>query len=134
MLMVNSLPTRLGHPGEESLEGQLSEADTTELELTHIAPGSATDAAAIALTNLELGLAKALGNTRFLCHGFLLALSERHAETGKQSSGLVIGRRRRGDGDVHPECPLDLLIVDLGEDEDVFDAQRIVATSVESAR
>jgi len=73
MLMTSNLsPTGLGHAGKEPLEGELAEAQPTQLELAHVAPGTTADAAPVPVTDLELRLAETLGDHGLAGHGILL--------------------------------------------------------------
>src|SRR5438309_9427264 len=57
--------------------------------------------------------------------------SEREAEGVEQGSPLGIGTGGGDDGDVHAPGGVDLVVVDLGEDELLGDAERVVAPAVE---
>src|ERR1700716_3555014 len=60
--------------------------------------------------------------------------SEREAEGVEQGSSLGIGTGGGDDGDVHAPGGVDLVVVDLGEDELLGDAERVVAPTVEAGR
>ena len=52
---------------------------------------------------------------------------ERKAERRQQRPRLVVGSRRRGDGDVHSPQRVDLVVIDLGEDDLLLEAEVVVA-------
>src|SRR5688500_17149973 len=60
------------------------------------------------------------------------SLPERHRETGEELSFLLVGPRRRADDDVHAPILLDVVEVDLGEDDLLAHAERVVAAPVEA--
>src|SRR5262249_33146162 len=47
----------------------------------------------------------------------LSSFAERHTHGAQQAASLLVGPRRRVDDDVHSPKPIDLVVVDLGEDE-----------------
>src|SRR5579883_1988917 len=65
--------------------------------------------------------------------GFLL-LPEGEVESLEQSSALTVVLRRRRNRDVHAPDLIDLVVLDLGEDDLLLDAQAVVAATVEGAR
>src|SRR5690348_14196549 len=71
--------------------------------------------------------------TASLAIGGSLSVPEREAERGEQGARLVVRLRRRGDGDVHAPERVDLVVLDLGEDDLLADAQAVVAPAVEGA-
>src|SRR5687768_8819955 len=58
---------------------------------------------------------------------------ERHAEELEELAPLLIGLRRRHDADLEPSQPVDLVVVDLGVDELLAQAEAEVAPPVERA-
>src|SRR3954466_14208756 len=56
---------------------------------------------------------------------------EGHAHVAEQSATLFVAPRRGHDGDVHALDLLDPVVVDLGEDDLLLDAERVVALPVE---
>ena len=58
--------------------------------------------------------------------GLLVLLSEREAEGGQQCSALFVGACGGGDGDVHASGGVDAVVVDLGEDQLVVDAEGVL--------
>src|SRR5437870_8793252 len=75
------------------------------------------------------------------CNSFLASASppglrgsERHADELQQLPRLFVGLRRRDDRDVHAARLVDLHVVDLGEQQLVAQAERVVAAAVEPAR
>src|SRR4051794_21262860 len=59
---------------------------------------------------------------------------ERHAEAVQQRERLRVGLRRRRERHVQPAHLVDRVVVDLGEDDLLADAHRVVAAAVEAAR
>src|SRR5690606_3688323 len=69
--------------------------------------------------------------------GRLLALGvagERHLEATEQGTRLLVGLGGGADDDVHAPDLVDLVVVDLGEDDLLFEAEGIVATTVKAVR
>src|SRR3954447_23233762 len=65
---------------------------------------------------------------------FSVSLPEREIESGQQRAGFVVGARGGAHRDVHaPRFP-HLVEIDLGENDVLLDAQRIVAAAVEALR
>src|SRR5437868_8547761 len=58
-------------------------------------------------------------------------LPEREAEGCEERPRLVVRLRRGVDGDIHAADGVDLVVVDLGEDDLLLDAERVVAAAVE---
>src|SRR4051812_18592413 len=58
-------------------------------------------------------------------------LPEREAERGEERARLVVRFRRGVDGDVHAADRVDLVVVDLGEDDLLLHAERVVTAAVE---
>src|ERR1700742_2403836 len=65
---------------------------------------------------------------------FSRSLPEREIECGQQGPRLVVGLRSRADRDVHAARFRDLVEVDLGENDVLLDAERVVAAAVEALR
>src|SRR5450756_3184360 len=63
-----------------------------------------------------------------------LLSAERHSEFLQKNPGPVIRACRRDDGDVETLGLVDFRGIDLGEDEVILDAERVIAPAVESAR
>src|SRR5918911_4309135 len=61
-------------------------------------------------------------------------LAERHPERPQQRAALLVVAGRRDHRDVHSLDLLDLVVVDLGEDDLLADAERVVALAVEGLR
>ena len=61
-----------------------------------------------------------------------LVLPERHADELQQLARLFVGLRRGDDRDVHAARLVDLHVVDLGEQQLVAQAERVVAAAVEA--
>src|SRR5512145_2211356 len=60
-----------------------------------------------------------------------LSTPERHAQVREQRLGVVVALGGRADGHVHAGDLLHLVVVDLGEDDLLADAERVVAAAVE---
>src|SRR5437899_4783942 len=58
--------------------------------------------------------------------------TERHPEAAQQCASLFVRSRRRHDRDLHAAQAIDLVIVDLREDELLFEPEREVASAVEA--
>src|SRR5688572_10262272 len=95
---------------------------------TAMAPGIGPD--------LELGLALLLLDQGLLGHASLPAsvASEGESEGVEQGPALVIGTAGGHDGDVHPPDGVHLVVVDLGKDELLGDAEAVVSPAVETIR
>src|SRR5215470_18656471 len=65
---------------------------------------------------------------------FSVSLPEREIESGQQGPRLVVGVGRGADGDVHATGLRDLVEIDLGENDVLLDAERVVAAAVEALR
>src|SRR6185295_9458941 len=105
--------------------------DAAEAELAVEAPRATAQFAAIAMPPFELQLLTLFCDLRSGRHSSLLA-RERHAELAQHVQRTLVIAGRRHDGDVHSLGLLDLVVVHLGEDQMVANAQRIVAPAVEA--
>src|SRR5438477_3970457 len=63
----------------------------------------------------------------------LSSVLEREAERREQRTRLVVGFSGGVDGDVHSAQRVDLVVLDLGEDDLLLDAQAVIAAAVEGA-
>src|SRR5512139_4351424 len=63
-----------------------------------------------------------------------VSLPEREIESGQQGPRLFVGLGRGTDRDVHTAGFRDLVEVDLGENNVLLDAERVVAAAVEALR
>jgi hypothetical protein len=68
IFLMSPLPAGLDDAGNFSLERHAAEADTAHFKLADKSAGAATDAAAVALAHLELGLLEFLYDFRGACH------------------------------------------------------------------
>src|ERR1700679_3657297 len=59
---------------------------------------------------------------------------ERKFEGFEQSTAVLVVRGGRRDGDIHPANLVDLVVLNLGENDLLLDAQAVVAAPVEGAR
>src|SRR3990172_2940847 len=130
---VSLLPARLDDAGDLALQRTVAEADAAHLELAQERAGTAAQRAAIVLSHRELQLALRLGHLGKLRHSDLLAplLAERHAEQPEERAALLVVPGARHHRDVQSLDLLDLVVVDLGEDDLLAHAQRVVALAVE---
>ena len=128
-------PARLGHAGKRALEGEVrgSRSGTA---------GTCGGTRALARTGGS-GCARA-PRTSASCASWPSRRSSPRVRSfprqffrngmpkrGEQRPRLVVGPGRRHDADVHALDLLDLRVVDLGEDQLVADAERVVAAAVE---
>src|SRR5438128_8586486 len=58
--------------------------------------------------------------------------AERHPEAAQQRARLFVRPRRRADRDLHAAQPVDLVVLDLGEDELLLEPEGVVAAPVEA--
>jgi hypothetical protein len=148
-LLYQSLPARLHNARNLSFESERTEAETANAELTKVSPGTTAELAAVVLTGLELRLTCVFDALCCSCHNVYLypskpvealrpfelrSLAEGHTKALEQCASAVVVLGCRHDGDVHALNLVDLRVIDLGEDELIAQAQRIVATSVEALR
>src|SRR4051812_13576147 len=143
MDMARLLPAALRHAGDVAVVRELAQADAAQAELAEHGACAAAAAAARVRAGLVLGgacLAGALGELGHLLGvlggldvGVALA-AEGHAERLEQGVGLGVGRRARRDRDVEAADRIDRVVVDLGEDDLLADAEVVVAAAVEGAR
>src|SRR5438067_9354047 len=65
---------------------------------------------------------------------FSSVLRKRHAEPAQERQALLVRLRRGRDRDVEAANLLNVVVVDLGEDDLLVDAERVVAATVERSR
>src|SRR5271169_60865 len=129
---ITPLPARFRHSRAFSLERHAAETDTAHLELANIAASAATAAAAVAHTDLKLGLLERLGDFSGACH--LLCCSffaQRETETLQQFAAFLVVPRRGGQGDVHALDLVHTRVINLRKYQLVLQAKRVVAATVE---
>src|ERR687891_2386450 len=129
------LPARLRHSGHGALVRELAQADPAEAEPAIHGARTAALRAARVLAHPEFRLSRLLDDERLLGHELVRpSLSgERHAERAEQRAPVLVRLRRGGDRDVEPADRGHLVVVDLGEDDLLADADRVVAAAVERA-
>ena len=110
------------------------QADPAEPELLVDGAWPATALAARVAAHLELRRALLLVDECLLRHGLARLLSEREAEGREECATLRVGASGGHDRDVEAPRRVDLVVVDLGEDQLVVDAERVVAVPVEGTR
>src|SRR3954471_12163200 len=131
------LPAGLGHARDDALVRELPQADSAEPELAEDGAGTSATVAARVVAHLVPLRAGLLDAKRCLGHAVLVLPSvrrERHPEAAQQLARLVVrlgGGRNR---DVEAADLLDVVVVDLGKDDLLADAERVVAAAVERAR
>src|SRR5918994_1274588 len=130
------LPAALRHAGDRAVVGELPQADPAQAELAEDRTRTPTPVAARVRARLELLRPGLLDHQRLLCHLVLLPLlaGERQAERAQQRERLVVRLGSGRDRDVEPANLGDVVVVDLGKDELLADAERIVSASVERPR
>src|SRR5947199_1136147 len=138
MRAPTSSPRRLGHARHLAGVDHGAETDPAEAEALVHRTRPATPATPRVPAHLELRCALLLLHESLLGHSSLpLALfvaAERETEGSQQRAALVVGGARGDDGDVHPADGVDLVVVDLGEDQLLGDAERVVPATVERVR
>src|SRR6059058_5338081 len=131
------LPARLGHAGDDTLVREVAQADPAEAELAIDRAGPAAPVAARVVAHLVLVSPLLLDDEARLCHLLLLppvaVAAQRQAEGLEQRAGGLVGLGARRDRHVEAANLLDVVVVDLGEDELLAHAERVVAAAVERA-
>src|SRR4249919_748821 len=132
----SSLPAALRHPGNRAVVRELPQTDPAQAELAKHRTRTPAAVAARVRTRLELLRPGLLDHQRLLCHLLLLPLlaGERQAERAQQRERLVVRLGSCRDRDVEPADLRDVVVVDLGKDELLANAERIVSAAVERAR
>src|ERR1019366_4430565 len=142
--MARRSPTRLRHAGDVSVVRQLAQADPADAELA-VDRAGATAAAATGVTpGLVLGRPLLADSLRKLGHVLLLILvggrrlgtallRKRHPERLQQGERFFVAGGARRDRDVETAHLIDLVVVDLGEDDLLTHAHRVVPAAVERA-
>src|SRR5258708_3593520 len=145
------LPARLDHAGHFTIQRQLPEAQPANSELAQERARTAAAPATVPVAALELRLLflfvcklvrirslAVFGDLGGCCHSeilfLLLLLPERHSHLLEQRHAFGVRPGSGGYGYVHSPGLIDLRIIDLGEDQLVFNAQRVVAAPVERFR
>src|SRR4051812_3293887 len=126
------LPRRLDDSCNFALQGAIAEADPAHLELVQERPAAAAELAARIRAHLELRLLLQALRLRHLGELRHLGRPEGHPEIAQQSAALFVALRRGHDGDVHALDLLDPVVVDLGKDDLLLDAERVVPAAVEA--
>src|SRR5215472_6466556 len=138
-----SLPTGLHDAGNFTVQRELTEAEPAHAVLAQEAARAAAAPAAIPVAALELrrllllrrGQLNIFCDFRECCHLFCaLLLPERHSHLLQKGASFGIGSRRGGDRDVHTLGLFDLRVIDLGENQLIPQAHRVVAAAVEGFR
>src|SRR5580700_2650147 len=133
--VIMGSPARLDHARDLATEGEQPEADPAEFELAVIAASAPAHLAPVAVPRGELGLRIEFCELTGTRHEFfpipLSGRPERHAELLQESAPLFVGTRSRHEADVEPLDRVDLVVVDLGEDDLLLQAERVVALAVE---
>src|SRR5208283_5057884 len=126
-------PAGLGHARHLAGMHELAQTDTAEPELAVDRTRAAAAAAPCVAAHFELGLGLLLLYQCLLGHGSALLpfTSEREPEGVEQRPAFGIGAAGRHNRDVHASGGVDLVVVDLGEDQLLGDAEGVVAPAVE---
>src|SRR3954454_463104 len=142
---IDRSPARLRHARDHPVVRELAQAGPAQAELAGDGTRAAAPAAPRVLAGLVLGgalLAHPLGGLRhggrqllrgdgFVVEGLeagrTALAGERHAEGVEQGERLGVGLRGRREGHVETAHLVDLVVVDLGEDDLLTDAHRVVA-------
>src|SRR5207247_7337475 len=125
-------PAGLAHAGDFAAEGELPEADATQLELAQRAATATAALAAVVAAHLELRRSLDLLDPALLRHAISSGhrdrglAPERHAQFLEQRQRGVVAPGAGHEGDVHPVDALDFVVVDLGEDHLLLEADRVV--------
>src|SRR4051812_19055467 len=129
------LPGALGHARDDALMGELPQADAAEPELLEHGARAPAAVAAGVVAHLELRGAGGLHPQRLLGHLPVASVGcERQPERQEERARLIVRCRGRRDRDVEAADQVDAVVVDLGEDDLLADAQRVVAAPVERVR
>src|ERR1700751_438668 len=129
---ISLLPARFHDSRDLSLESHAAETNAAHLELADIAAGAATDTAAIAHANLELGLLQGLGDFCGACHllcGSFFAQGKTKAL--EQFASYFVVLRGGGKSDVHALDLVHARIVNFREHQLVLQAQGVIAAAIE---
>src|SRR5581483_608277 len=126
------LPGALRHAGDDALVGELPQADPAEPELAEHGTRPSAAVAAGVVAHLELCGAGGLHPQGLLGHLPVASVgSEREAERIQERARLDVVRRGRGDRDVEAADLIDAVVIDLGKDDLLADAERVIAAAVE---
>src|SRR3954454_4730051 len=132
------LPGALGHARDHALVGELPQADAADPELLEDGTRPPALVAAGVVAHLELLRARRLHDQRLLGHALLLVPpclgGERQAQPQEERPRLLVVLGGGRDRDIEAADLVDAVVVDLGEDDLLADADRIVAATVEGAR
>src|SRR4051812_11237459 len=133
------LPTGLRHAGDGALVGELPQANAANAELPEHGARTPTAAAARVCADLVLRRPLLLDNEARLRHVVLVpplavGARERQAESLQQCARLFVGLGAGRDRHVEASNLLDCVVVDLGKDDLLADAERVVAAAVERTR
>src|SRR5687768_5545437 len=123
-------PARLGHTGQLAAQRHQAQADAAQPEVTVESTRAAAGLAAIDGPGRKLRGAVDLRPLTSTCH---VSAPERHTEGGEELFCFLVGIGGSDERNVHALDLLDLVEVDLGEHDLLFEAERVVAGSVEAA-
>src|SRR5438105_5218891 len=127
------LPTGFHDAGDFTLERHAAKTDSAHLEFANEGARAAANAATIAYPDLELGLLERLGDFCSACHLLCYPRSaQRKAETLEQFAAFFVVVRGGGQGDVHALDLVHTRVINFRKDQLIFQAQRVVAASIES--
>src|SRR5438477_2189082 len=133
-VIVNELaPSPAGLRDARHLAGvdHLAQTDATEPELPVHGPRPSAAPAARVGAYPVLRLARRLLDQCLLRQLSSALPSERKTESGQEGPALGVRACRSDDGDIHSPRDVDLVVIDLGEDQLLVHAERVVAATVE---
>jgi len=110
------------------------EAEPAHGEPSEIAPGAATDPTPVILSHPKLWRPLRLHHEGLFCHTPPPSGPKRKSKLLQQGAGLLIVLGSGVEADIHPPDHIDLVVLNLGEDDLLFDSQRIIAASVKRMR
>src|SRR5580704_960724 len=135
VVILPSLPTCLHHAGNFSLERVAAETDAAQFKSAQKTPGASAYAATVPLADLELQLPlhfRELTGTR---HASLVSLSpKRNAEQLQQLAPFFVTSCCGRYGNVHAFDFVHPGVIDLGENQLVFDSDGVVASAIKRIR
>src|SRR5262249_37458097 len=140
----SSLPRRLDYAGHFARERQLAETDPAQLELAKETAGASAAEAPVTMPAAELCFLcgfrlselfvscdfRGGGHVSFFKAPANALLVKRHPEMLQQRETFCVGLGAGRDANIHSLHFFDLVVVDLGENQLVFDTERVIATAI----
>ena len=140
---ILALPTRLDHARNFAGQRELPETDPAQIELAQKPARPAAAETAVAMPDwpasdvlfafwpCELSSLAIFAVVAIQFSLSSLLLPERHAHVLQQRQTLGVGLGRGGDGNIHALDLFHFVVVDLGKNQLILDAQRVIAAPVE---